>query len=109
MGLFGRKKSKRTDGGAVVSDRDASKGDIKHLKDFVTNKKGVEAFVEPQTNVTSPTLLLVAHDGEWTRRRIATPEEAKTLARKLEIPCYDANLVGYPRRMREYDLRKSKG
>lgn len=109
MGLFGRKKSKRTDGGAVVSDRDAGKEDLKHLKDFVLSRKGVEAFVEPKTNVTSPTVLLVAHDGEWTRRRVTSPEEAQNLARKLQIPCYDANLVGYPRRMREYDLRKSRG
>ena len=30
---------------------------------------GVEAFVEPKTTVTDLTVVLVAGDGEWTRRR----------------------------------------
>ena len=31
---------------------------------------GVEAYVEPKTTVTDVTVVLVAADGEWTRRRI---------------------------------------
>ncbi|MBK5216814.1 MAG: hypothetical protein JJE02_04450 [Propionibacteriales bacterium] len=92
-----------------MADRDASKEDLKHLKEFVTSRKGVEAYVEPKTNVTQATVLLVAHDGEWTRRRVVSAEGANDLARKLQIPCYDANRVGYPKRMREYNLRQSKG
>ena len=109
MGLFGRKKAKRTEGGAVIADREASKEDLKHLKDFVASRKGVEAYVEPKTNVSQATVLLVAHDGEWTRRRVVSAQGANDLARKLQIPCYEANRVGYPKRMREYNLRQSKG
>ena len=38
--------------------------------EFVTARRGVEGFVEPRTAVSEVTLLLVAHDGEWTRRRV---------------------------------------
>ena len=31
---------------------------------------GVEAYVEPKTTVTDVTVVLVADDGEWTRRRV---------------------------------------
>lgn len=105
MGLFRRKKNARTDGGAVVSDRDATKADMQQLREFTASRKGVEAFVEPKTSVTQTTMLLVAADGEWTRRRVASPEAAAALAKKLEIPCYDANRVGYPQRMRDYNVR----
>lgn len=108
MGLFRRRKNARTDGGAVVSDRDATKADMQQLREFTASRKGVEAYVEPKTSVTQTTMLLVAADGEWTRRRVASPEAAAALAKKLEIPCYDANRVGYPKRMREYNVRESQ-
>ena len=38
---------------------------------------GVEAYVEPRTTVTDTTILLVAHDGEWTRRRVDGPRGAE--------------------------------
>ena len=108
MGLFRRRRNARTDGGAVVSDRDATKADMQQLREFTASRKGVEAFVEPKTSVTQTTMLLVAADGEWTRRRVASPEAAAALAKKLEIPCYDANRVGYPKRMRDYNVRSSQ-
>jgi hypothetical protein len=52
---------------------------------------------------------LVAHDGEWTRRRISGPAAARRLVRSLGIPGYDAQVLGYPRRMREYDARRRAG
>ena len=108
MGLFRRRKNARTDGGAVVSDRDSTRADMQQLREFTASRKGVEAFVEPKTSVTQTTMLLVAADGEWTRRRISSPEAAAALAKKLQIPCYDANRVGYPQRMRDYNLRTSQ-
>ncbi|GAA1733654.1 hypothetical protein [Aeromicrobium alkaliterrae] len=66
----------------------------------------MEAFVEPATSVTQITVVLVASDGEWTRRRIPSAKAAADLARKLEIPVYDTNRVGYPQRMRDYDQRQ---
>jgi hypothetical protein len=106
MGWWSRRKASRTSSGAAVSDRDASRADLDHLRDFARSRIGVEAFVEPATSVTQTTVVLVANDGEWTRRRIASPKVAADLARKLEIPVYDTNRVGYPQRMRDYDQRQ---
>ncbi|GAA3535849.1 hypothetical protein GCM10022234_35730 [Aeromicrobium panaciterrae] len=109
MGIFRGRKA-RTDGGAVVSDRNASKGDLDALRAFAESRKGVEGYIEPKTSVTQTTLLLVAADGESLRRRVASAQAAAEFARKkLNIPVYDANLVGIPSRKREYDLRKAKG
>ncbi|HEX6198289.1 MAG TPA: hypothetical protein VFZ37_20430 [Jiangellaceae bacterium] len=102
MRLFGRRKPKSPEG---TLDRAADGEDTAALKDFVKSREGVEAFVEPATTMTSTTMLLVAHDGEWTRRRIRDPQAAEEFARKLEIPVYDAQIVGYPPRMREYNRR----
>ena len=77
-----------------------------YLRDWARSHTGVEAFVEPRTTVTETTMLLVAADGEWTRRRIAGPEAARKLARRLAIPVYDVQLVGYPQRMRDHDARQ---
>lgn len=109
MGIFRGRKS-RTDGGAVVSDRNSSRADLDALRQFVESRKGVEAYIEPKTSVTQTTLLLVASDGESMRRRVSSPQAAYDFARKkLQIPVYDANIVGIPTRKREYDLRKAKG
>jgi hypothetical protein len=77
-----------------------------HLREWTRTHTGVEAFVEPRTAVTETTMLLVAADGEWTRRRVAGPDAARKLARKLAIPVYDVQLVGYPQRMRDHDARQ---
>lgn len=109
MGIFRGRKA-RTDGGAVVSDRNAIRADLDALRGFAESRPGVEAFIEPKTSVTQTTLLLVAADGESIRRRVASPQAAHDFARKkLNIPVYDANLVGVPPRKRDYDLRKAKG
>ena len=79
-----------------------------HLTAFARSRRGVEAFVEPQTSVTRTTLLLVAYDGEWTRRVVPSPEWAHAFAESLQIPGYDAAVVGYPQRMRDYTTRNKK-
>ena len=48
----------------------------------------------------------VAADGEWTRRRIDGPEVARKLSRDLAIPVYDAQVTGYPQRMRDWSARQ---
>jgi hypothetical protein len=83
--------------------------DVSHLKDFVTSRRGVEGFVEPRTAVSDVTLLLVAHDGEWTRRRVPSVAWAHDFANKHGVPSYDAAVVGVPQRMREYNRRKKSG
>jgi hypothetical protein len=44
--------------------------DVRYLQNWVAGHVGVEAFVEPRTTVTDVTVVLVAADGEWTRRLI---------------------------------------
>lgn len=104
MRLFRRNKSARP--GTL---RGADSGDLVHLEHFAQTRRGVEAYVEPQTNVTAMTVVLVAHDGEWTRRRIGGPEDARRLGQRLAIPVYDVAATGYPARMREYTRRKKTG
>jgi hypothetical protein len=82
--------------------------DLEHLTQFVRTRTGVEAFVEPRTTVTETTVLLVAHDGEWTRRRIQSPEVARRFAHQLSLPIYDVRLLGYPQRMRDYNARQKQ-
>lgn len=76
------------------------------LKEWASTRQGVEAFVEPQTSVTGTTVLLVAGDGEWVRRQVPSAQAAADFARKAGIPVYDTNRVGYPQRMRDYNLRQ---
>ena len=79
-----------------------------HLTQFVRSRRGVEAFVEPKTSVTQTTILLVANDGEWTRRVVPSPQWAHTFAEHMQIPGYDAAVVGYPQRMRDYNSRNKR-
>jgi hypothetical protein len=104
MGLFDRFRRKPRPG--VL--RTASSQDTSHLEQWTKARHGVEAYVEPKTTVTETTVVLVAHDGEWTRRRIASPDAARSFARKLGMPIYDAGIVGYPKRMRDYTARQRK-
>ena len=67
----------------------------RHLA-FAASRRGVEAYVEPPTNVTATTVILIAHDGEWTRRAAGSREAAFELARSLGVPVYDVNQTGYP-------------
>ena len=52
------------------------------------------------------TVVLVAADGEWTRRPAGGPAGARRLGDQLRIPVYDVQKVGYPQRMRDYDARR---
>ncbi len=92
-------------GGASRSSDDA---DQRHLLEFVRSRRGVEGFVEPRTTVTDVTLLLVAHDGEWTRRRVPSVHWAHEFSNRNGVPSYDAALVGIPARMREYNRREKE-
>ena len=80
----------------------------RHLADFVASRRGVEAYVEPPTNVTATTIILIAYDGEWTRRAAGSRGSAFDLARSLEVPVYDVLQTGYPARMREWNSRQRR-
>ena len=99
MGLLDRFRLRRAPGRAKAPDAES------YLREWAAARTGVEAFVEPRTTVTEMTVVLVAHDGEWTRRRVGSPKRATKLARSMRMPIYDVQLVGYPQRMRDHDAR----
>jgi hypothetical protein len=99
VGLFRRRQS---GGGARARYRE----DLDHLEQFTRARRGVEAFIEPRTTVTETTVILIAFDGEWTRRRVTGPDAARQFGNRLGIPVYDVALVGYPQRMRDYNERR---
>lgn len=83
-------------------DREATPADLDDLREFARTRDGVELYVEPETTATDTTAVAVAHDGEWTRRRVGSATVAKHLANELGIPAYDVTIVGYPEAMRRY-------
>lgn len=84
MGLFEKRK----------------KADVSRLEQFASTHEGVEAYLEPETATLPQSLLLVARDGEWTRAPIADRGLAAQVCKRLNLPFYDASVVGYPDRMR---------
>jgi len=103
---FSRKRSKRAE---TAQDAVAERATIGHLEEFVKTRRGVEAFIELPTTMTRATVLLIAHDGEWTRRSVRSVEWARRFAAKHRLPAYDAGVIGYPQRMRDYDSRRRSG
>lgn len=79
---------------------------LAHFRDFERTRVGVEAYIEPATNVTGTTMVLIDFQGEWTRRAIPGPDAGVALAKDLGIPVYDINLTGYPQRMRDWNARQ---
>ena len=83
--------------------------DLSRLEAFVGERKGVEGFVEPKTTTQPTTLLLVDRSGANLRGEVRDPEDAAAFCDRMGIPVYDAGVVGYPQRMRDYERgRKSR-
>jgi hypothetical protein len=101
LGLFDRMR-----GGRGARGGNDPAADLAYMRQWVAERTGVEAFVEPKTTVTDLTVVLVASDGEWTRRRAGGDAGARRLSERLGIPVYDVQKVGYPQRMRDYDARR---
>lgn len=102
MGFFDRLRRRS----GPATSRTVSTSDFEHLERWASSRRGVEAYVEPSTTVTETTVVLVAHDGEWTRRGVGNPEGARRLGKRLGIPIYDVAVMGYPKRMRDYIARQ---
>jgi hypothetical protein len=106
MGLFDAFRIRRFRGARVASmDREATPDDLDALRAFARSRVGVEFYVEPETMVTDTTAVAVAADGEWTRRRVGSPQVIRQVAKQLSLPVYDVQIVGYPERMRAYNAR----
>lgn len=106
VGWFSRMRGKRA---AAGRDATVEAATIGHLENFLRTRRGVEAFIEQPTTMTRATLLLIAHDGEWTRRSVDSVEWARRFATRHRLPAYDAGVVGYPQRMRDYNARRRSG
>ncbi len=110
MGLFSRLRGgRRARGEPSTGPIGGDAGQVRrHLAQFASTRSGLEAYIEPATTVTPTTLLLVAGDGEWTRRPVPDPQAARDFAAKLGVEVYDINLSGYPSRMREWNARQKE-
>ena len=78
---------------------------LTELEEFVATHQGLEGFIEPKTSTSPVTLLLVDRHGEHIRGPVREPEDAVTFCERHAIPVYDAKVIGYPKRMREFDKR----
>jgi hypothetical protein len=103
VGLADRLRRRKGRPGVV---RGADTSDLDHLAGWAAARRGVEGFVEPETSTTTTTLVLVAADGEWTRRRVDGPQAAFAFGSRAGIPVYDVAAVGYPSRMREWTAKR---
>ncbi|WP_326569496.1 oxidoreductase [Amycolatopsis rhabdoformis] len=109
VGIFDSLRRRGRGGRRPGTMRKATSEDTRHLDEWAESRRGVEAYVEPRTTVTETTVVLIAHDGEWTRRRIGSLQAALHFGEKRSIPVYEVARVGYPKRMREYTERKKRG
>ena len=79
---------------------------LKQLDVFVAERKGVEGYIEPQTATSPTTLLLVDRDGDHLRAPVREPDDAVGFCERHGIPVYDAQVIGYPKRMRDFEKRR---
>lgn len=93
---FRRRGKKPASGGPTAKT-------IADLEEFMAARAGVEAFIEPPTSIYAMTMVVVAADGEYLRRPVKDDKHARALTKKHGVPLYDARIVGYPKRMRDYD------
>jgi hypothetical protein len=80
---------------------------LRRLESFIETHKGIEGFIEPRTATQSTTLLLVDRDGASVRAAVRDPQDAAVFCERMSIPVYDASVMGYPRRMLDYE--RSRG
>ncbi len=80
--------------------------DLRKLEAYIAEHKGVEGYIEPRTATQPTTLLLVDRDGDHLRGPVREPEDAVAFCERLGIPVYDAQVIGYPKRMREFERRR---
>lgn len=79
------------------------------LQSFVAERKGIEGFIEPKTPTSPTTLLLVDRDGDHRRAPVREPGDAVSFCERLGIPVYDAQVIGYPKRMKDYERKRRSG
>ncbi|MGH2736415.1 MAG: oxidoreductase [Actinomycetota bacterium] len=81
--------------------------DLSRLEEWVAVHRGVEGYIEPQTSTNPTTLLLVDRSGDHLRGPVREPADAVAFCERVGIPVYDASVIGYPRRMRDFERHQS--
>jgi hypothetical protein len=76
---------------------------LQQLEPFVLERKGVEGFIEPKTATQPITLLLVDRSGDSARAPVDRVHDAARFCEAYGIPIYDAAVVGYPKRMQDFE------
>lgn len=107
MGLFDRLRQRRR--GEKTAGGLPNAAFAEHLQEFVDTRWGIEAWVEEAQKYARPSLLLVAFDGEFTRRSVPSEKWAYEWAEKRDIPAHRAGVVPYPQRMRDYIASHKEG
>ncbi|MDQ3951583.1 MAG: hypothetical protein M3279_01270 [Actinomycetota bacterium] len=79
---------------------------LRPLETFAQERKGVEGYIEPRTATSPTTLLLVDRDGDHLRAPVREPEDAVAFCEGRGIPVYDAQVIGYPKRMKDFEKRR---
>ena len=79
------------------------------LEPFVAERKGIEGYIEPRTSTSPATLLLVDRDGDHLRAPVREPADAVAFCESHAIPVYDAQVIGYPKRMKDFEKRRRRG
>ena len=80
--------------------------ELRDLGQWAAEHKGVEGYIEPRTTTNPTTLLLVDRDGDHARGAVRDPEHGRKFCERLGIPVYDAQVIGYPKRMRDFERRR---
>jgi hypothetical protein len=102
-GLFSRAKTKSA---KKRSSAAATAAVEAHLVSFIQTRRGVEAWIEEPAGINPASILLVAGDGEYTRRSVPSVDWAVRFVRDAGLIAYQAGIVGYPQRMRDWDMRR---
>jgi hypothetical protein len=82
--------------------------ELRDLEAFIAERKGIEGFIEPRTATQPTTLLLVDRSGDHRRGAVREPEDAVAFCDARGIPVYDAGVIGYPKRMRDFERRRGR-
>ena len=81
-------------------------GTRRHLAELRADARGVEAYVEPPTAVTATRSSSSPATGSGPAGASPDARAVHALANELGIPVYDAAVVGYPARMRDWNARQ---
>ena len=83
--------------------------ELRHLNEWVAEHRGVEGYIEPRTTTNPTSLLLVDRDGDHARAPVRDPQQGRKFCERHGIPVYDAQVIGYPKRMRDFERRRVRG